>query len=170
MKTILLTCILLTHVPLITTAHTVGAQSPERRVHGASVELRDEEGRRLGRGELLAFARDTLWLLPSADELPVPYTAGTFDEVRVRAFGSAHTLTWSLIGWGVTSIGLAAACGNYGEGGCGGVPAAMAIPWGLIGGLAVGLRESRRWRVMHQPSFRELAPYARFPQGLPGTN
>ncbi len=168
MKTILLAGMLLTPASMITGPHPVEAQSPERRIHGASVELRDEVGRPLAQGELLAFARDTLWLLPSPDTLPVPYTADTFNQVRVRAFDSANTWVWSLVGWGVTSVGLSAACASYGGGGCGGVPAVIAIPWGLIGGLAVGLRESRRWRVMRQPTSRHLAPYARFPQGRPG--
>lgn len=165
MKTILSTYALLA---LLTTPCAVEAQSPEQRIHGANIELRDESGRHLARGELLAFARDTLWLLPSPDTLPIPYTPNTFDQVRVRAFDSANTLVWSLVGWGVTSVGLSAACASYGAGGCGSVPAVLAIPWGLVGGLAAGLRESRRWRIMRQPNVPELAPYARFPQGRPG--
>jgi len=75
------------------------------------------------------------------------------------------TVVWGILGGLATGAGMASACTQVSDG-CEGMFIAMLLPWlgwGALGGATLAL--SSTTTIPHfQP---DLAPYARFPQGLP---
>jgi len=149
-------------------AGPLAGQSAEQRVRGAEIRLNSIPDRGEVRGELLAATGDTLWVEPARGGGLMPIAFGDVVTARVRAHGAGARWTgkWVALGWGVTSLGLFGACQQV-DGFCGGVPLVVAIPWGLIGGIAAWSNESGTWLDFPRERFPELPGYARFPQGLP---
>lgn len=134
-------------------------------VFGSRLDLDLRGGQRLS-GELLALQRDSLWLLPSRGEMRVVALRDvTRAQVPQRGLTAGGVMAWTLIGGLVSGTLLTAACSSVEGAGCGGVLPAVMLSWGLVGGISAALSGSRMRPVGTDP--RSLAPYARFPQGLP---
>lgn len=143
------------------------AQSAERRTTGAGLRLNLGTGDTEMRGELLAVSVDSLWVgRPDGSRLALrlPDVAGV--QVRTHGAGASWTLKRVLVGWGLTSLGMTVACMSESNG-CEVVPFVMAVPWGLVGGVAAWTNERSTWQRFSPDHPAELRPYARFPQGLP---
>jgi hypothetical protein len=130
---------------------------------GSTVRVIMSDGARLS-GELLAAQRDSSWLLEGDVIRAISLDDVSRAQVRGRGMDSGRILLWSLIGGVVTGAALTSACSGVAED-CGGVFVASMLSWGLVGGIAAGITQSpHRWV---DPRPEVLAPYARFPQGLP---
>lgn len=133
---------------------------------GSRVTIDLQAGRRVT-GELLAAERDTLWLLAPAGTLS-SLALGDVQRAAVRQRGLTATgvLVWSVVGALVSGGALTAACASVDDAECGAVFPAVALSWALVGGIGAAMAGggSRAIPVTAQ----SLAPYARFPQGLPG--
>ena len=134
-------------------------------VFGTHVRL-EVRGADRAAGELLAVERDSLWLLPAGG----PMRAVGLRDVRAaqvpRLGTSAGTiLAWTAIGGLVSGLALTMACNSVEGADCGGVFPLVAGAWLVVGGASAAMSGSG-WRSLptDPPS---LAPYARFPQGLP---
>jgi hypothetical protein len=115
-------------------------------------------------GELLAAQRDSAWLLQAGVVHALPLHNVFQVQLRGRGMDSKGILLWTLIGGAVTGAALTGACSSVSDG-CGGVFVATIGAWGLVGGIAAAITKSpHRWV---DPRPEVLAPYARFPQGLP---
>lgn len=153
---------------LLATAGPLDGQSAEKRFTGVQVRLTTAPDSRETRGELLAVAGDTLWIASPHSEYPAPFRFADVSNARARTHeaGSGWTMKRVLLGWGLTSAGLMAACVQE-TSGCIAVPLVVAVPWSIIGGLAAWGNERGTWRRFPPGRLSELRPYARFPQGLP---
>lgn len=130
---------------------------------GATVRLSMSTGGSQS-GELLAARRDSLWLLKHQLIHGIALPDVSRVNVRGKGIGRGGILLWTVIGGGVTGGALTAACSSVAEG-CGGVFAGTMLAWAIVGGVAAVLTQSpHRW-VDASPE--ALAPYSRFPQGLP---
>lgn len=131
---------------------------------GSTVRLTMSDGGRLS-GELLAAQRDSAWLLEAGGVIRAISLHDLYGvQVRGRGMDSEKILLWTLIGGTVTGAALTAACSSVSDG-CGGVFVGTMLSWGLVGGIAAGITRSPHRRIDPRPE--ALAPYARFPQGLP---
>ncbi len=130
---------------------------------GSTVRLTMSGGGRLS-GELLAAQRDSAWLLEAGVIRAISLHDVYGVQVRGRGMDSGRILLWTLIGGTVTGAALTAACSSVRDG-CGGVFVGTMLSWGLVGGIAAGITRSPHRGV--DPRGEALAPYARFPQGLP---
>lgn len=117
-------------------------------------------------GELLAVDDRSMWLLSGGQTRNVALAGLEEIQVRRHGFGQKQVWTWIGIGAGVTGLGLAAACSSADASGCGGVLPAVALSWGLIGGLFSLDISGSRWAEV-PPVSQALLRYTRFPQGLP---
>lgn len=149
-------------------ASSLWAQSAERRFTGVDLRVRPFLESEEVRGELVAVTGDTVWLAGAGDVGPTPILFDRIESARARTheFGSRKTLIMATIGWAATSFGLLVACGQVEGASCGFIPFAMALPWGLVGGIAAATNEARTWQDFAE-RLSELGAYARFPQGLP---
>ena len=153
-------------VMLATAAPLTAQRRPEPPVPvtGRDTEVTLRDGTRL-RGELIEATGAGLFLAG----MEGPRTDfGDIQRVRVRQhdFGATEALVWVGIGATLSGVGMAVACSKVEDYSCGGVFPAVALSFGLIGGLfSVGLVSSG-WRdVPVDPEL--LRGYARFPQGAP---
>jgi hypothetical protein len=137
-------------------------------VFGRPIEVtpRTGHGNASARGELLAVGESGVWVLEASGAREIPFAE--IERVRVGLHGLNGRVAGTWAGTGaVGTIGaLAVACAQVEGTSCGGV-LLFAIPWALVGiPSAASLEKSSR--VFVGPENREaLAPYARFPQGLP---
>lgn len=116
-------------------------------------------------GELLATQGDSLWLLPARGgmrRLPLADVAGA--QVPRGGMRPGTVMVWAVIG-GVVSGGLLTAACSSVESDCGAVFPAVLVSWSIVGGV-MALATGPSWRTLPADA-AALAPYARFPQGLP---
>lgn len=132
-------------------------------VRGASVRLTRVDGGRVS-GELLAAARDSVWLLDRREMTALPLTLVRSVQVRRPGLGPSGILIWTLVGGAATGAALTAACESF-TADCGGIFVGTMISWGIVGGISAAITRSPHRRLA--PEAPALAPYARFPQGLP---
>ena len=136
---------------------------PDQKPTGATLRFVMRDGARHA-GELLAAQDSSAWLLQRDETRPILLRDVARVQVRGQGLGPVHLLIWTAVGGVATGAALTGACQTVSEG-CGGVFAGSLLIWGLVGGLAAAITGSpHRW-IEPQPN--KLAPYARFPQGLP---
>jgi len=147
---------------------TFGLASPitaqrDARLLGHTVHVTQQDNTRLV-GELLAVQSDSLWLLDAGQ--PRALLLQALDEVQVRGRGMSGSgiLVWSLLGGIASGVPLTVACATV-TNGCGVVLPTVMLSWLLVGGVAAAITGSPHRSVGPYPEL--LAPYARFPQGLP---
>jgi hypothetical protein len=153
---------------LVFAAATLGTAAPGQAQHrrpllGSQVRLELYDGSGMS-GELLAVQQDSVWLLVRGEMRVIPL--GGLERVQVRRPGIDATdiLLWTVVGGAATGGALTAACSSVSEG-CGPVFVVTLVLWWLVGGIAAENTQSPdRWL---RPDSAALAPYARFPQGLP---
>lgn len=115
-------------------------------------------------GELLAAQRDSAWVLDSRVMYAVHLPNVQRVEIRGRGLDRRGIRSWALAGGVVTGGVLTMACASV-TSDCGLVAPTALFLWGIVGGISAALTQSpHRW-VEARPEL--LAPYARFPQGLP---
>lgn len=146
-------------------AGSAHAQRPPTSVLGAQVRVQLPGAVRL-HGELLAAARDSLWLL-SHDDTVLALALRNVTRVDVRQGGltSGTILLWTVVGGLVTGSLLAGACSSVEDAACGGVLPATMASWGVVGGISAAKTGPGTRSIRTDAG--SLAPYARFPQGLP---
>jgi len=146
------------------TAGTAAAQRQES-VLGTRLAL-DRRGAAALNGELVAVRNDTLWLLPPDGTMRVVRLSEvTRARVPRPGISAGGVILWTLVGGALSGGLLAAACSGVEDADCGGVLPGVMVSWGLVGGLSAALAGSG-WRSVAVDA-AALAPYARFPQGLP---
>lgn len=152
---------------LLTALASVPAAAQRREsVLGTRVQLDVGDADRVS-GELVAAQGDSLWLLPPGGALRlVPLGRVTRARVPRPGITAGGIMIWAGIGGLVSGLGLTLACSSVEDtGGCGAVLPAVLAGWALVGGISAAITGSG-WRTVATDS---LAPYARFPQGLPET-
>lgn len=139
--------------------------------HGATVRVYAES--ETVRGELLAVNAETLWIAkqdPGTTTVPMPLPLSTVSRVVVhRTDTPISSFVLRGVGFGVmTGLGMYAACSSVSEG-CGAVIGfSIAVPT-ILSLLAGAMISSARDVNITEVTPESLAPYARWPQGLPGT-
>ena len=120
-------------------------------------------------GELLVVQKDRLYVRAEDGVREVPL--GAVSEARVKRHGSGKSkaYAWSLIGGLVTGSALSAACASVEDngGGCATVGLITLGLWMGIGALSSLSFESSSRLQLWRPTFEQLQPFARLPQGLP---
>jgi hypothetical protein len=105
-------------------------------------------------GELIAVSADSVWLLSENEALVIPTAA-----VKAGKLTAYAAQKGGLVGW--TLLGALATISN-------GAYLLLTAPMWIIGGsLAVGSESRAPQRKISPLAWAELAPFARFPQGLP---
>ena len=116
-------------------------------------------------GELLAAQRDSLWLLAGGGRLQTVHLADVLNaKIPQGGFTATKALIWTVVGGVLSGALLTSACNSVEGTDCSFVMPAVLISWGIIGGISA----ARSGSGMRPVSPYDLAPYARFPQGLPG--
>jgi hypothetical protein len=149
-----------------------GAAAPaaaqrQRDVLGSPVRLQLPDGPRLG-GELLAVQPDSMWIMVKGAGRAIPLAGLRTVQVRRRGLDAGAILTWTAVGGAVTGAVLAAACASVASEGdisCNSIFVSTLVVWGVFGGGVALLAGSPHRQLPPEPAV--LAPYARFPQGLP---
>ena len=122
--------------------------------YGGWIELAYDQPERRADGELIAVSAESVWVLTGSQGLVIP-TAGV-KKGKLTAYAAQKG---GLSAW--TVLGTISTLSN------GGFLIFTAPMWMIGGSLAVG-GESRAPERQHPPlAWVELAPFARFPQGLP---
>jgi hypothetical protein len=142
-------------------ASTALAQPPTG-PRGAIVPFTRFDGSRLA-GELLAARIDSVWVQQDGATLAIPLLHIEQAQLQEKGLSRRAIPAWTLVGALATGSGMYAACHGVGDD-CSVVFAAMAGSWALIGGLTAAMTPPQR---KLQPVPEAMAPYARFPQGLP---
>lgn len=120
----------------------------------AEVTVRDYAGGNSLEGELLAVSADSLWLFTSQG--PHAIAAANIVDGKLTGYDSQPTR----VGW-LTTLGMVSTIGN------GWILIATAPAWLITGSLAA-LHQSRLpVRMIRATTLQALAPFARFPAGLP---
>jgi hypothetical protein len=124
--------------------------------YGGWIELtyKKSAGPRRTAGELIAVSADSVWVLNDSGGIVIPTTAVQSGKLTAYAAQTGNLTTWTLLGT-LSTISNGALL-------------IFTAPMWLIGGsLTVG-GEARSPERKHPPlGWIELAPYARFPQGMP---
>lgn len=147
-----------------------GQQTPPRSLifgHDVRLELM---GGTSAAGELLGVTADSLRILVKARG-PQTLALDRITELKIarHSFGWGKVWTWTAIGALVTGAGLTAACTSVEDAECGAVFPAVALSWGLAGGLYGAIIDAKRWQLT-APSPDAIRPYSRYPQGVPDTS
>lgn len=124
--------------------------------YGGWIELTYEEndGRRRAHGELIAVTADSVWVLEERGGLVIPTAAVRTGKLTAYAAQTGNVAAW-------TVVGTLATISN-------GAFLIFTAPMWIIGGTLVTGNESRAPERKHPPlTWVGLAPYARFPQGMP---
>jgi hypothetical protein len=156
---------LLASALLLAAVPAAGAQ-PAPSVRGATLQLELRTAGPLS-GELLAVEGDSLVLLAGPRDMR---RVALGDVLRARVprpgMSARGVLAWTVVGGLVSGALLTGACASLDDtSGCGAVLPAVALTWGVFGGLSAAVAGSG-WRVVTMDA-ATLTPYARFPQGLP---
>jgi hypothetical protein len=118
------------------------------------------------RGELIEASGAALALGGSLDLQRAELARITSVQVRQHDFSGIDAMLWVGLGALVSGLGMTIACGSVEGASCGGVFPAVALSFGLIGGLfSLGMTSSG-WRQVAVDG-ETLRAYARFPQGAP---
>jgi hypothetical protein len=123
--------------------------------YGGWIELTyDESEERRTDGELIAVSAESVWVLSGNQGLVIPTAAVKRGKLTAYAAEKGAVTTWAVLG----------ALSTISNGGF----LILTAPMWIIGGpLAVG-SESRAPERKNPPlTWVELAPFARFPQGMP---
>jgi hypothetical protein len=128
-------------------------------------------------GELLAVSADSVWLLANRELVGEQVDRVQRISLRRHNRGGKIGLIVGGVASGVTGVLMAIACHRYDssqsvggatiDSGCGGVGASFLAAGGLLTGVSALLMEHNAWKNLRVTPTAELAPYARFPQGLP---
>jgi hypothetical protein len=124
--------------------------------YGGWIELTHEERDRRRRilGELIAVSADSVWVLDDRGGVVIPTATVRKGKLTAYAPQSGDLATW-------TVVGTLATISN-------GAFLIFTAPMWIIGGTLVTGNESRAPERRHPPlTWVGLAPYARFPQGMP---
>jgi hypothetical protein len=123
--------------------------------YGGWIELTyDEPEKRHTDGELIAVSADSVWVLSGNQGLVIPTAAVRGGKLTAYAAQKGGLTAWAVLGT-ISTISN------------GGFLIFTAPMWIVGGSLAVG-GESRAPERKNPPlTWVELAPFARFPQGLP---
>lgn len=132
--------------------------------YGADLRLALRDGTRM-RGELLAVQRDTLMLLYQRRVVAMPLHEVAEARVPQDGLTGRKVLLWTLMGGGLSAVGMTVACMQLDDSECGPVIPAVGLAWGVFGGISALVSGSGTRRVQAGSSW--LNPYARFPQGMP---
>jgi hypothetical protein len=132
------------------------AAEAQATAYGGWIELtyRDANGERRSQGELIAVTADSVWVLEGNGGKVVPTAMVKSGKLTGYASRKGTLAAW-------TALGTLATLSN-------GVVLVGTAPMWLIGGSLATASESRA-PVRESPplSWVELAPFARFPQGMP---
>jgi len=133
-------------------------------VTGRDTEVTLQDGTRL-RGELIEATGAGLMLAGVGGPLT---DLGGVRRIRVRQhdFTGSKALLWVGLGAAVSGLGMAVACSSVEDTSCAGVFPAVALSFGLLGGLFTIGMTSSGWRDVPVDA-ETLRAYARFPQGAP---
>ena len=105
-------------------------------------------------GELIAVSADSVWLFGQDQALVIPITAVKRGKLTAYAAEKGRLVLWTL-------VGTLSTISN-------GWFLIFSAPMWIVGGsLAVGGESRAPERKSQRLSWEELAPYARFPQGMP---
>jgi hypothetical protein len=123
--------------------------------YGGWIELTyDDSTERHTDGELIAVSAESVWVLSGSQGLVIPTSAVKGGKLTAYAAQKGGLTTWA-------ALGTLATLSN------GGFLLFTAPMWIIGGSLAVG-GESRAPERKNPPlTWVELAPFARFPQGMP---
>lgn len=124
--------------------------------YGGWIELTCEEngGRRRSQGELIAVTADSVWVLEERGGVVMATAAVRTGKLTAYAAQTGNAATW-------TVVGTLATISN-------GAFLIFTAPMWIIGGTLVTGNESRAPERSHPSlTWEGLAPYARFPQGMP---
>jgi len=149
---------------LLAPAQSAGQRVPVP-VTGREVRATLTTGERV-EGELIDVTDARLLLGVSVGLREVRLDALDDLSVRRHAWDTSRVLTWVAVGALVTGGGLAVACSQVEGTSCGGVFPAVALTWGIFGGIFGALLASSAWQDLPVTS-GGLRSYSRFPQGAP---
>jgi hypothetical protein len=123
--------------------------------YGGWIELTyDETTDRRAEGELIAVRADSVWLLGKDQALVIPTTAVKMGKLTAYAAQKGPLTTWAV-------LGTLSTISN-------GWFLIFTAPMWLIGGpFAVGSESRAPERKSPPLDWEDLAPFARFPQGMP---
>ena len=123
--------------------------------YGGWIELRyNQATEQRADGELIAVSADSVWLLGQDQALVIPTTAVKQGKLTAYAAEKGPLVLW-------TVVGTLSTISN-------GWFLIFSAPMWIVGGsLAVGSESRAPERKSPRLSWEELAPYARFPQGMP---
>jgi hypothetical protein len=124
--------------------------------YGGWVELTYQQGqeKRRTEGELIAVSADSVWVLAGNQGLVIPTETVKRGKLTAYAAQTGNLTTWA-------ALGTVATISN-------GLALVFTAPMWLIGGSLAVAGESRAPQRWSPPlTWVELAPYARFPQGMP---
>jgi hypothetical protein len=137
-------------------------------VVGRTVTVVTEPVKEKVTGELLVVEKDRLYVRAEDGVREIPLGSVRQARVKRHGFGKSKAYAWSLIGGLVTGGALTAACSSVEDAGsCGGYGLVTLGLWLGIGALSAPSFESSSRLELWRPSFEQLRPFARLPQGLP---
>jgi hypothetical protein len=132
-------------------------------VFGSRVDLNIRTAPNLS-GELLAARGDSLWLLQVNGRVHTVFLADVLQaKVPHGGLTSGKVLLWTVVGSVLSGALLTTACNRVEGTDCSFVMPTVLISWGVVGGISAAISGSG----MRSVNPGALAPYARFPQGLP---
>ena len=124
--------------------------------YGGWIELTHQSSAkpRLTEGELIAVSADSVWVLSDSQGVVIPTSAVGKGKLTVYAAQTGTLRAWTVLG----------ALSTLSNGGF----LIFTAPMWIIGGSIATGGESRAAERKHPPlTWTELAPFARFPQGMP---
>jgi hypothetical protein len=123
--------------------------------YGGWIELSyDQATEQRADGELIAVSADSVWVLSQDQALVIPTTAVKAGKLTAYAAQKGSLTLW-------TVVGTLSTISN------GGFLLFTAPMWIIGGSLAVGGESRAPERKSPSLAWGELAPFARFPQGMP---
>lgn len=131
-------------------------QEAQSAAYGGWIELsyREGQGERSTDGELIAVTADSVWVLNESRGIVVPTASVKKGKLTAYAAEKGRMATWAV-------LGAVATLSN-------GAVLLLTAPMWIIGGsLATGAESRAPVRESPPLSWVALAPFARFPQGLP---
>ncbi len=119
-------------------------------------------------GELLAVGEDTVWVRVGESLQHAMLSQLSLARLERGKRGMRHGLVRGLVFGLVTGAVMTAACSSVDEGGgCSGIIVGSTAAATVAGFLAGVDNESKRFLRIEHPTASALAPWARYPQGLP---
>ena len=122
--------------------------------YGGWIELTYDQAERRTDGELIAVSAESVWVLSGSQALVIPTAAVKSGKLTAYAAQKGGLTAWTVLGT-ISTISN------------GGFLIFTAPMWMIGGSLAVGGESRAPERKHPRLTWVELAPFARFPQGLP---